>query len=171
MSYKYLIVATAVAALASPALSAEKAQSYPNISGEVGFELQNNAAYSSDVATNESNNLTAKVVPVINVRFTPELSLNTELTFEQVQEPAFPGEDQFFDNQGLYKTRYAMSYKTMDLYVEFSTLFVSSIDIEDRSFWCPGGAVEKFKFVNDFEKNELIDALVSLGAKARVKKD
>jgi hypothetical protein len=112
MSHKYLIVGLAVAAIASPAQGADKAKSYPNISVSIPFEIQNNAAYSSDVATNESNNLTGKIAPVITGRFTPEISVTTELTFEQVQDPAFPGEDQFFDNHGLYVSVLTANYDT-----------------------------------------------------------
>ena len=77
-----LISAIALVVFAFPAIAADTIPSYPNISGEIAFELQNDAAYNSDDVTLESNNLTAKIVPVTSVTFTPEFSLNTELTFE-----------------------------------------------------------------------------------------
>lgn len=107
-----LISAIALAIFAFSAIAADTTPSYPKISGEVAFELENNANYSSDDATNGFNNLFAKIEPVIGIHFTPQLSVNTTLTLEPAQDPAFPGEDRFFDDHGLLLSTLTANYDT-----------------------------------------------------------
>lgn len=84
----------------------------PTITGSVGIELQNDYAFSSDDPTEEFNNLSTTIEPSIKVGFTKEFSINTDLAFEQVQEPPVKGDDRFFDDQGLYVKTLTMDYQT-----------------------------------------------------------
>lgn len=108
----YLFVTGVGLALSIGTASADEKKSYPYISGAIPIEVQNDANYSSDDPTAEFNNLTTKIEPVIGLHFTPELSVNTQLTLEQVQQPAFPGRDMVFDNQGIYFEVLTANYDT-----------------------------------------------------------
>ncbi|MBT3765126.1 MAG: hypothetical protein HOB79_04120 [Rhodospirillaceae bacterium] len=137
MSIKPVVFAVTIAVFAFPAVGAEQTPSYPKISGSVAFELENNANYNSDDATNEFNSLSTKIEPAIGIRFTPQFSVNTTLTFEPVQDPAFPGEDRFFDNQGLILSVLTANYDTdrFSLYGgKFGPYFGTAWDISPGLF-------------------------------------
>lgn len=105
-------LSSAFVILASTAFADDKAKSYPSISVEIPFEIQNDFAYESDDTTAEFNNLNATIEPAIGIHFTKAFSVNSELAFEQVQDQAFPGDDQFFDNQGLFVKVLTVNYDT-----------------------------------------------------------
>ncbi|MBT5495072.1 MAG: hypothetical protein HOK54_04965 [Alphaproteobacteria bacterium] len=85
---------------------------FPKISGEIAFEIENDYAFSSDDATEEFNNLFLKIEPVVKLAFSKELSINTGLVLEQVQEPAIKGDNRVFDDQGLFVEVLTLDYET-----------------------------------------------------------
>jgi hypothetical protein len=91
---------------------AEGENAFPKISGEIAFEIENDYAFSSDDTAEEFNNLFLKIEPVVKLAFSKELSVNTGLVLEQVQEPAIKGEDRVFDDQGLFVKVLTLDYET-----------------------------------------------------------
>ena len=81
------------------ALAEEK--SYPAISGEIAFEIQDDLAFDSDDPAEERNELGALIEPNLFFHATENFYLNAGLVFEAVQDPA-PGDDREFDDHGLF---------------------------------------------------------------------
>ena len=54
-----------------PGIALADGGSYPNITGEVGFEVQNDFNFDSEDPNAEQNELGGVVAPVINVNFNP----------------------------------------------------------------------------------------------------
>lgn len=98
------------AAMLAPAAAADEKPAYPAVSGAVAIEVHNDWATDSEDPTAEFNTLFTKIEPALSVAVTKELSVNLQLTFEPVQAPAIGGEDQFFDNQGLYVEVFTLDY-------------------------------------------------------------
>lgn len=94
-----------------PAAAGEK-DSFPTISGEIVIEIQNDLAYDSDDPTAEFNTLFTATEPSATVRFTEEISVFTGLVLEPVKAPAVAGDDQVFDNQGLFVETLTLNYDT-----------------------------------------------------------
>lgn len=103
-------MALLAAAMLAPAAAADEKPAYPAVSGAVAIEVQNDWATDSEDPAAEFNTLFTKIEPSLSVAFTKELSANMQLTFEPVQAPTVGGEDQFFDNQGLYVEVLTLNY-------------------------------------------------------------
>lgn len=98
-------------AISGPAGAGEK-DTFPNISGEIVIEIQNDLAYDSDDPTAEFNTLFTATEPSATIRFSEEISVFTGLVLEPVKTPAVAGDDQVFDNQGLFVEVLTLNYDT-----------------------------------------------------------
>lgn len=138
----------------------------PTITGNVGIELQNDYAFSSDDPTEEFNNLSTTIEPSIKVGFTKEFSINTGLVFEQVQEPAVKGDDRFFDDQGLYVQTLTMDYQTDALH-----LSAGKMGVNFGRAWDATPGVFGTDLAEEYELSENLGALAAytfdLGASGR----
>jgi hypothetical protein len=81
------------------------------ITGEVAFEVQNDATVDSDDPDNERNDLYATIEPGVTVHFTPEFSFTAHAVFEPVRDPD-PGKDRYFDGHGIYVDELHLDYQT-----------------------------------------------------------
>ncbi len=98
--------------LLSLLLSAAENDGFPSISGTVLFELQADAAYDSDGATAEFNSLSATIEPALSLRFSEAISINAALVFEPVADPRIPGDDLWFDHEGLFVEALTLNYNS-----------------------------------------------------------
>lgn len=134
--------------VASGAVAAE--QTYPFISGDIAFELQNDWTYDSDDTANERNDLYTTVEPTLVMHFTKELTLTTHGVFEPVRDPE-PGKDRTFGDQGFYIQDLFGQYETGAVTVlggKFTPNFGRAWDI------APG--IYGTDFAEDYELSERI---------------
>lgn len=115
----HIVAFLSLVALAVPAGAQD---SFPTFSGSLTIELEDDWAYDSDDQTSEFNSLYTKIVPAFTIGFTEEFSVNAELTFEGVQDPAYPGSDRWFDDEGLYVGVLTLNYDT-DLFFLYGGKF------------------------------------------------
>ena len=101
-------LATALAIVPAAQGAAEK---YPRLEFAVPIEIENDWNYDSDSADNRHNQLYTLTEPEAMVRFTPELSFFVHAVLEVVEDPG-PGEDRFFEDQGLFIEDLYLSYET-----------------------------------------------------------
>lgn len=92
--------AFAIVLSGAAAAAAEKTERHW-ITGEVSFELQNDATFDSDDADNKRNDLYATIEPGVTLHFTRTFSFTAHAVFEPVREPD-PGENRYFGGHGLY---------------------------------------------------------------------
>lgn len=90
--------------------SAMAADRFPSVSGEIGFELQNDWNYKSDDRANLNNNLSPTIEPSATFRLSPRWSVFAHAVMETVGDAA-QFENRAFEDIGLYME---------DLYLEFS---------------------------------------------------
>lgn len=91
--------------------SAQDAPAFPRVEAEIPIELQNDYTVDSTDSDGEINDLFATVEPAISMRFTEELSIESSLVFEAVQDPD-PGDDRFLDDHGLFAEELFVNYET-----------------------------------------------------------
>lgn len=97
---------------AVPATAAEdKKEEHHWITGEIAFELENDATVASEDPDGEINDLYAAIEPSVTVHFTPEFSLTALGVFEAVRDPD-PGDDRYLDGHGLYLEELHLDYET-----------------------------------------------------------
>ncbi len=111
--------------LLSPSLMAVEGAGFPSVSGSVVFELQNDAAYESDEAAAEFNNLSATIEPAFSLKFSPAISINAALVFEPVADPSVAGDDLWFDHEGLYVETLSLNYESERLFVQAGKIGVN----------------------------------------------
>lgn len=97
--------------LAVALCSAAKAEetSYPNISGELSIEVENDWTYDSDDPDAEINDLYPTIILGTSVGFTESLSLNFEATLEPVEDAT---KDRAFKDLGGYLNIITLDYDT-----------------------------------------------------------
>lgn len=105
-----LAVCTAACALSS-ASYAQDASTFPRVEVEIPVELENDYTVDATDEDAEINDLVGTVEPGISLRFTEELSIESSLVFEAVQDPD-PGNDRFLDDHGLYAEELFVNYET-----------------------------------------------------------
>ncbi|OUR77561.1 hypothetical protein A9Q83_10505 [Alphaproteobacteria bacterium 46_93_T64] len=116
------------------AAHAEEA-SYPAISGEISFELQNDWTHKSDDPSAEIDDLYPMINLATTVSFTPELSVNLEATLEPVEDATG---DRAFEDLGGYVGALTVNYDTNDysLYAgKFSANFGIAWDATPGLSW------------------------------------
>jgi hypothetical protein len=82
----------------------------PRIEGEIPLEIQSDRACRSSGGENQTHDLYATIEPVLRLRFTPRLSLETALVLEPVFESG--GRSRFFEDQGLFVEQLFLEYAT-----------------------------------------------------------
>jgi len=107
-----IAVAISLSLGVSPSVRADEPVSYPNISGEIAIELENDWAYDSDDPTAEFNTIFLKAEPALRLQITEPISIFAGLVFEPVQDAANPGNDRTFDDEGLYVEVLTLNYDT-----------------------------------------------------------
>ncbi|MBK1697636.1 hypothetical protein [Rhodovibrio salinarum] len=90
---------------------AEEDTIFPRVDVEIPMELENDYTASSEDEDAEINDLFATIEPGISVRFTKELSIESSLVFEPVQDPD-AGDDRFLEDHGLYAEEIFVNYET-----------------------------------------------------------
>lgn len=73
----------------------------PELSGEIGAEVQNDWSFSADDDLDQVNELYAEINAFLHLVWSERLSMETHVTFEGVQDQD-PGEDTVFGNEGVY---------------------------------------------------------------------
>ncbi|MCP3985163.1 MAG: hypothetical protein GY723_12295 [bacterium] len=83
---------------------------FPNIHGEILFEIQSDWTSRSDERENEINDLYATIEPAISFQIGPQLSLESGL----VLEPAFDPQrrDRYFDGQSLFAEQLFLQHES-----------------------------------------------------------
>ncbi len=83
---------------------------YPAVSGEVGFEVQNDFNFDSEDPNAEQNELGMVIAPVIDLRLSDSLVVTTGMTLEAVRDPG-PQEDRVFQDHGLFVDTLTLTYE------------------------------------------------------------
>lgn len=108
------LTALALTALAAPPGGARAADPAPadppTVSGSVLVEVQNDFQFSSDDEAEEFNTLFTTIEPGFTIGLMEGLALDAGLVLEPVQDPAFPGDDRAFDDQGLFVEVVTLTY-------------------------------------------------------------
>lgn len=132
---------------ASPAMAEA---SYPILSGEITFELDDDWTVSHDNDDDERNELFTVIEPYIKASFTENLAIETSLVFEPVQD-ADAGDSTIMQNEGLFVEELKLTYTTdrFGLYAgKFNPAFGSAWDL------APG--IYGADFAEDYETTERI---------------
>lgn len=80
---------------------AERAPSYPRLTGGVAIEVEDDYTFDSDDSTAEINDLYNTTEAALALEFSATTSINTTLVFEPIRDPG-PNDDRVFEDQGLY---------------------------------------------------------------------
>ncbi len=104
---------------------ANEETSYPNISGELSLELQDDWTYNSDDETAEINDLYPTVTLTTKVAFTQALSVNLEATLEPIEDAT---DDRAFEDLGGYLNILTINYDT-DLFSVYAGKFTPNFGI------------------------------------------
>lgn len=148
----------AVACLAATPSLADDA-TFPRIEGELPIEIQNDYTYEADDPAAELNDTYTTIEPAISFRITEELSIETGLVLEPVKDPS-PGDDRFFENEGLYVETLFLQYATDDF-----SLFAGKINPAFGIAWDITPGVYGTDFAEDYELTERVGfgGSISLG--------
>ncbi|MGB4056607.1 MAG: hypothetical protein WBK77_00810 [Alphaproteobacteria bacterium] len=122
----------------------------PALHGLVLFELENDWNFDSDDEDSEINNTYLNVEPYIVLSLTDKLAIESTLVFEQVQD-LDPGEDGFFDNEGLYVEQLMLSYTD-----EHFSVFAGKYGPTFGTAWDLTPGVYGVDFAEDYELAEKI---------------
>ena len=109
-------MASALGLTIMPMAALAEGEAYPNITGEVGFEVQNDFNFQSDDPNAEQNELGGVVAPVINLNLNPNLAVTAGLTLEAVRDPG-PQEDRVFQDHGIFVDTLTLSWANDDVEV------------------------------------------------------
>ncbi|MDF1731593.1 MAG: hypothetical protein P1U49_08825 [Minwuia sp.] len=109
-------MATAFGLTIMPLAALAEDEAYPNITGEVGFEVQNDFNFESEDPNAEQNELGGVIEPVINLNFNPNLTLTTGMTLEAVRGPG-PREDRVFQDHGIFVDTLVLTWANDDVEV------------------------------------------------------
>lgn len=85
-------------------------ETYPSLSGEVGFEVQNDFNFDSEDPNAEQNELGMVIAPVINLNLSQNLVVTTGMTLEAVRDPG-PQEDRVFQDHGIFVDTLTLTYE------------------------------------------------------------
>lgn len=122
----------------------------PAIHGLILFEAEDDWAFDSDDSDAEVNTLTGTVEPYFILSLTDRLAVETTLVLEQVQDTD-PGEDTYFDNEGMYVEQLMLSY-TDDHY----SLYAGKFEPGFGTAWDLAPGVYSADFAEDYELAERI---------------
>ncbi|NKB54841.1 MAG: porin [Alphaproteobacteria bacterium] len=104
------VVIAAIALAAQHAAAWAQDQSYPQISGEVVFEVENDWTYDSDDRANQNNDLFLTIEPALTLQLSSSWSIYAHAVLEPVRDPE-QFENRYFEDNGLY---------VEDLFVEYA---------------------------------------------------
>jgi len=124
--------------------------SYPNISGELSVELENDWTHESDDEEGELSDLYPTVTLATKVGFTSELSVNVEATFEPVEDAA---DDRAFEDLGAYVNILTVNYDT-DLLSVYAGKFTPNFGIA----WDAAPGLFGTDLNEDYELAEMLGA-------------
>ncbi|MDF1720783.1 MAG: hypothetical protein P1U65_08915 [Minwuia sp.] len=103
--------------LALAPMSAQSAEAaFPSVSGEVGFEVQNDFNFESEDPNAEQNELGMVIEPVINLNLSRNVFVTTGMTLEAVRDPG-PQEDRVFQDHGIFVDTLTLNYEQDDFAV------------------------------------------------------
>jgi hypothetical protein len=97
--------------IASSDAFAEEEARFPNLHGEISFELQNDWTYRSGDEDDEINDLYVTIEPSFSLGLNERVSLEASLVLEPVFDPQ-PAESRYFDDQGLFVEQLFLQYAT-----------------------------------------------------------
>jgi len=157
---KRAAMASVLGLAAMPMTAHADGGTYPMITGEVGFEVQNDFTFQSDDPTAEQNELGGVIAPVINLHLNPNLTVTTGLTLEAVRDPG-PNEDRVFQDHGIYVDTLTLSWENDDVSI-YGGKFAPNFSI---GYDAAGGVYGTDLLGDDVELSELVGAggAVSLG--------
>jgi opacity protein-like surface antigen len=120
---KLYLTALPLLALSAPAFAADT--SYPNISGSLTIEIENDNTFKSDDKNAELNDLYPTLTLETSVGFTSALSVNLEATLEPIADAT---NDRAFEDLGAYANILTINYDT-DLFSVYGGKFTPNFGI------------------------------------------
>lgn len=108
---KNILIATTALAIPLLHVGQAAADTYPNISGEVVMELQNEYTVDSDTpTTDEHNNLFFRTEVAPTLQFNENFFADGVLVWEDIQDRD-PNDDNFLDNEGAFIEEIKLNYE------------------------------------------------------------
>ena len=144
---KHLVVLSAGAILYSPAAFAA-----PGISGEAVFELQLEHGARSDDADEKRTNMFGRVEVAPTVQLNDHFFIDGVAVVEPIQD-GDPGEDTFFDNEGVFIEELKLNYE-----YEGFAVFAGKFNPGFGTAWDYGRGIWSEDFAEDYEVTEKIGA-------------
>ena len=107
-----LTIALLTGALAASAANARANDNdtFPNISGEILIEVQNDWTFESEDPDSEINDLFTTTEPFLTLNLIEGLSIRAGMVLEPVLDPG-PSDDRFFDDHGLFVETLSITYE------------------------------------------------------------
>ena len=133
-----------------PGSKARAEEFAPSLHGIVLFEMQNDLAFDSGDPDAEINTLTTTIEPYFILSLTDRLALESTLILEPVQDPD-PGDDTYFDNEGLYVEQLMLSYTAEDF-----TAFAGKFHPDFGTAWDLAPGIYSADFAEDYELTERV---------------
>ncbi len=152
MNFNTLAIAFFTVSILGAACPAKAEEFRPQLHGLVTFELEDDWAVDSDNSDSEVNSLYTTISPYLIFSLTEHLALETALVFETVRDPD-AGEDNYFENEGLYTEEIKLSYEG-DNY----SVFAGKFDPSFGSAWDLTPGVYGTEFAEDYQLLERIGA-------------
>ncbi len=153
--FKALMACSAIS-LVITASDAQAFDPYPDISGEMVMELQNEYAFDSDdPAADEQNNMFWRTEVAPTVQFTEKFFLDGVIVLEPVMD-FDPGENNFFEDEGVFIEEIKLNYENGPWAV-FAGKFNPGFGIA----WDFGRGIWGEDFAEDYEITEKIGGGVS----------
>ncbi len=141
---------TALACLLTLAAPVPAQQSFPDFSGEIAIEIQDDWTYDSEDRSKLNNNLYPTIEPSATLQFTPEWSAFGHAVIESIGDPA-KFEKRHFEDIGLY---------VQELFVEYSGARLGAkagkLDAGFGIGWDKAAGLYGTDFAEDYETSERI---------------
>jgi hypothetical protein len=143
-------------------LSGREADVWPRLEGEASIELQNDNVFKSTDRDRKINDLYNTTELFLAARFTPELSLESDLVVEPVEEPR-PGEDRYFGDTGLFAETLGLVYAAQTF-----SLFAGKLNPTFGVAWDLAPGIYGTDLGGDYELTERIGFGGSVGVPSEV---
>lgn len=149
---RFLEICLLVATLATGAAAAQadENESFPNISGEILIEVQNDWTFESEDPSAEINDLFTTTEPFFSLNLMKGLSIQAGLVLEPVLDPG-PSEDRVFEDHGLFAEVLSVNYET-DRFSLVGGKFTPNFGIA----WDAAPGIYGVDFAEDYELVERI---------------
>ncbi len=130
-------------------------ESYPRISGEVAFEIENDYVFEAEDSDAELNDLFATVEPSIRIEPVEHVAIVSGLVLEPVRDA---DDDRYFEDHGLYVEQLFLEYSD-----DWGRVFGGKFNPSFGVAWDLAPGIFGVDFAEDYELTEQLGGGVALG--------